>query len=296
MAEMLFGKPVADAISERLVPRIEALRKAQGSGEHDMASDAIIPKLAIARVGERPDDLSYERGALKRADALGIEVEVRSFPEDTSEDELIGALERINSDESIHGCLLFRPLPPSIDEARVCNALLPAKDVDGITTGSLAGVFMDQPWGFPPCTAQACVELLDHYGIEVAGKRVVVVGRSLVIGKPVAMMLLAKNATVTLCHSRSQDLGVICQEAEVVLFATGRARAYGEEFISAGQTVLDVGINVNEAGDLCGDVDFDEVEDTAHAITPVPRGIGSVTTAVLMQHVVEAAERAAKIS
>lgn len=280
MADLLLGKPVADAIAERLSPRIAELRE-RGT----------VPKLAIMRVGERPDDLSYERGATKRAEALGIEVERVVLPADADEASLLGAIEQANADASIHGCLLFRPLPSGIDEQRVCDALDPRKDVDGITAASLAGVFMDRAEGFPPCTAQACIEMLDHYGIEVAGRNVAVVGRSLVIGKPVAMMLLARHATVTVCHSRSADLPRICREADLVVYATGRGRAYGLEFLAKGQTVLDVGINVDAEGNLCGDVDFEQAEPVVGAITPVPRGVGSVTTGVLMQHVVESALR-----
>ena len=278
MADLLLGKPVGDALSEKTAALAEELT-AQG----------IQPTLAIVRVGERPDDLSYERGACKRAEAQGIAVRKFLLPEDASQDDVLAAIAQVNDDASIHGCLMFRPLPKGIDEAAVCNALDPAKDVDGITAGSLAGVFMDTGVGFPPCTAQACVEILDHYGFDVEGKSVAVVGRSLVIGKPVAMMLLARNATVTLCHSRSRELPTICREADIVVYATGRPRAYSLEHFSGGQTVLDVGINVDEEGNLCGDVDFAAAEPVVGAITPVPRGVGSVTTAVLMRHVVEAA-------
>lgn len=278
MADLLLGKPVGDALSEKTAALAEELT-AQG----------IQPTLAIVRVGERPDDLSYERGACKRAEALGIAVRKFLLPEDASQDDVLAAIAQVNDDAAIHGCLMFRPLPKGIDEAAVCNALDPAKDVDGITAGSLAGVFMDTGVGFPPCTAQACVEILDHYGFDVEGKSVAVVGRSLVIGKPVAMMLLARNATVTLCHSRSRELPTICREADIVVYATGRPRAYSLEHFSGGQTVLDVGINVDEEGNLCGDVDFAAAEPVVGAITPVPRGVGSVTTAVLMRHVVEAA-------
>ena len=278
MADLLLGKPVGDALSEKTAALAEELT-AQG----------IQPTLAIVRVGERPDDLSYERGACKRAEALGIAVRKFLLPEDASQDDVLAAIAQVNDDASIHGCLMFRPLPKGIDEAAVCNALDPAKDVDGITAGSRAGVFMDTGVGFPPCTAQACVEILDHYGFDVEGKSVAVVGRSLVIGKPVAMMLLARNATVTLCHSRSRELPTICREADIVVYATGRPRAYSLEHFSGGQTVLDVGINVDEEGNLCGDVDFAAAEPVVGAITPVPRGVGSVTTAVLMRHVVEAA-------
>lgn len=278
MADLLLGKPVGDALSEDTKAQVERLR-ARG----------VQPTLAIIRMGERPDDLSYERGACKRAESLGIAVRKFLLSEDAPQAALMEAIAQVNADDSIHGCLMFRPLPKGIDETAACNALSPAKDVDGITAGSLAGVFMGTGVGFPPCTAQACVEILDHYGIDVEGKDVAVVGRSLVIGKPVAMLLLAKNATVTLCHSRSADLPAVCRAADVVVYATGRSRAYSLEHFATGQVVLDVGINVDEEGNLCGDVDFDAAESVVAAITPVPRGVGSVTTAVLMRHVAQAA-------
>lgn len=280
MADLLLGKPVADAISEDVANQVAALK-----------ARSITPKLAIVRLGERPDDLSYERSACKRAETLGIAVQVFALGAEATEDDVLATIQAVNADDAIHGCLLFRPLPAGMDEVRLCNALLPEKDIDGITAGSLVGVFMDTAVGFPPCTAQACIEMLDHYGIGVEGKEVAVVGRSLVIGKPVAMMLLAKHATVTLCHSRSKDLASVCQRADLVVYATGRPRAFGLEFFAKEQTILDVGINVDEAGGLCGDVDFAVAEPVVGAITPVPRGIGSVTTAVLMQHVVQAASR-----
>lgn len=280
MADLLLGKPVADAISEDVAYQVAALK-----------ARSITPKLAIVRLGERPDDLSYERSACKRAETLGIAVQVFALGAEATEDDVLATIQAVNADDAIHGCLLFRPLPAGMDEVRLCNALLPEKDIDGITAGSLAGVFMDTAVGFPPCTAQACIEMLDHYGIGVEGKEVAVVGRSLVIGKPVAMMLLAKHATVTLCHSRSKDLASVCQRADLVVYATGRPRAFGLEFFVKEQTILDVGINLDEAGELCGDVDFAVAEPVVGAITPVPRGIGSVTTAVLMQHVVQAASR-----
>lgn len=281
MAELLLGKPVGDALSEETAARVAALR-ARG----------VQPTLTIVRVGERPDDLSYERGADKRAEALGVAVRKFLLPENATEEQLLATIAEVNAAPDIHGCLLFRPLPKGINEERICNALDPAKDVDGITAASLAGVFMGADVGFPPCTAQACVEILDHYGIAVEGKSVAVVGRSLVIGRPVAMLLLARNATVTLCHSRSADLPAICREVDIVVYATGRPRAYGLEHFANGQVILDVGINVDEEGNLCGDVHFAEAEPVVQAITPVPRGVGSVTTAVLMRHVVEAAARA----
>lgn len=280
MADLLLGKPVADAMAADIIARAKALT---ASGKQ--------PTLAIVRVGERPDDLTYERSAMKRADACGIAVKQFVLPAGASTDDVLAAVAAVNSDDSIHGCLLFRPLPEGIDEQAVCNALDPAKDIDGITRGSLATLLAGTGEGFAPCTAAACIDILDHYGINPQGKKAVVLGRSLVIGKPVALMLLARNATVTVCHSRTQDLASAVRDADIVVCATGRARAYGADLFAPGQTVLDVGINFDDEGNLCGDADFDAVESVVSAITPVPRGVGSVTTVAMLRNVVIAAER-----
>lgn len=283
MARILAGKAVVEKMADDIKERIASL-----------AERGVTPTLAIVRVGERPDDLSYERTALRRAEALGVAVRSVVLAADATEDELACAIERVNADASIHGCLLFRPLPKSMNETRICDMLAVEKDIDGIARTSLAGVFTDDPTVFPPSTAQACLEVLDAYGIDVAGKHVVVIGRSLVVGKPVAMMLLGRHASVTICHSRTERLDEICREADIVICATGRARAFGATYFRAGQTVLDVGINFDEAGKLCGDVDYEAVEPLVGAITPVPGGVGSVTTSVTMMHTVRAAERAAR--
>ena len=281
MAELLKGVPAANALSEKLALRAEELR---GKG--------VAPKLAIVRVGEREDDLSYERGALKRCEKVGIEVERIVLGADCCQAELIDAIERVNADSSIHGCLMFRPLPKHLDEAAVCAALDPAKDVDCITQGSLYGVFASQPLGFAPCTAEAVIEILDFYGYELTGARVTVVGRSLVIGKPVSMMLQARNATVTMCHTCTRELAAECSKAEILVVAAGHIGTVGADAVSPGQAVIDVGINWDEAEQkLVGDVAFDEVEPKVAAITPVPGGVGSVTSAILAKHVIEAAER-----
>lgn len=282
MAQLLASKAVIDAMAQDLKPRIAALRE-----------KGINPLLAIVRVGARPDDLSYERTALKRAESLGLETRVYELDEAVSQAKLEAQIQAINEDDTVHGCLLFRPLPAHIDEAAVCDLLSSKKDIDGISSASLGAVFTDAPDAFAPCTAEACVKMLDHYNIAVQGKSVVVVGRSLVIGKPVSMLLLRRNATVTMCHSRTEDLAAVMRGADIVICATGRARAYGAECFSAKQVVLDVGINFDEQG-LCGDVDFAAAEPIVGSITPVPGGIGSVTTSTTMEHVVIAAERAAK--
>ena len=200
-------------------------------------------------------------------------------------------IRQINEDDTIHGCLMFRPLPNKSDEAEACTLLAPEKDVDCMTSGSLASVFTGKGAGYPPCTAEACVELLDHYGIPLRGKRVAVIGRSLVIGKPVSMMLQSRDATVTMCHTKTVDMPAVCRNAEIIIAAAGKAGVGDEQFASPGQVILDVGINVDEEGMLCGDVKFDAVEPIVEAITPVPAGVGAVTTAVLAKHVIEAAEK-----
>lgn len=281
MAELWKGAPVAAALTERLIPRAQAL-----------AEKGVTPTLAIVRVGERPEDLSYERGALKRCEKVGIAVRQFLLTSEATQTDLMEVIEEINRDDSIHGCLMFRPLPKHMDEQAACAALSPAKDVDGITAGSLAAVFSGSGAGYPPCTAQACLEILDHYGYELKGKRAVVVGRSLVIGKPVSMLLLGRHATVTICHTRTADLAAECRRAEVLVAAAGKAGAVSAQCLAPGQVVLDVGINVDENGNLVGDVDFVAAETTVDAITPVPGGVGAVTTSVLARHVIEAAEKA----
>lgn len=281
MARLLKGKPVADALTERLVGRVAVLKER-----------GVTPTLAIVRVGERDDDLSYERGATKRCAKAGVAVRSFVLPADCSQTQLMDVIAQVNDDAGIHGCLMFRPLPTTLDEAAACAALDPAKDVDCITEESLFGVFANRAVGFPPCTAEACMELLRFYGYELAGADVTVVGRSLVIGKPVSMMLQAANATVTMCHTRTRDLAAKCRAAQVVVVAAGHPGTLSAECVAPGQTVIDVGINWDEAaGKLVGDADFAGCEAVVDAITPVPGGVGSVTTAVLCSHVVTAAER-----
>lgn len=283
MAEILKGAPVAAALTEALIARAEAL-KASG----------IVPVLAILRVGERPDDISYETGAMKRCAKVGVEVRQFLLAADCSKEQLLDTIREINGDSSIHGCLMFRPLPDKAAEAEACALLAPEKDVDCMTSGSLASVFTGKGAGYPPCTAQACMEILEHYGVDLTGKRATVIGRSLVIGKPVSMMLQAKNATVTMCHTRTADLPGECRKAEILIAAAGKAGVVDRSFVAPGQVVIDVGINVDENGKLCGDVKFDEAEPIVSAITPVPGGVGAVTTAVLCKHVIEAAEKASR--
>ncbi len=280
MAKQLLGKEVTASLNERIK-----------EGVSELQSKGITPTLAIIRVGEKESDISYERGATKRCETLGVEYVKILLPEDVDEAGLLSVIEEVNHDDKIHGVLLFRPLPKHLNEDKIINALNPAKDVDGITDGSLAGVFTGKKQGFPPCTPKGCVEILDHYGIDCTGKNVVVVGRSLVVGKPVAMMLLQKNATVTICHTKTKDMASVVRAADIVIVAAGRAGVIDGSYLREGQIVIDVGINVNEEGKLCGDVKYDEAEQIVEAITPVPGGAGAVTTSVLVGHVVEAAKR-----
>ncbi len=280
MAQILKGAPVVAAMNEANAARCAALKE-----------KGITPTLAVVRVGAREDDLSYERGVMTRCGKVGVEVKQYLLPADAAQDDLLKVIAQINADPSIHGCLLFRPLPRQFDDRTVRAALAPEKDIDGITDGSLAGVFTNTAIGYPPCTAQACLEILKYYSIPLSGRRAVVVGRSLVVGKPAAMMLDRENATVTICNSRTQDLPALCREADVLVVAMGRMGAIGGDCLRAGQVVVDVGIHVNEEGRLCGDVRFAEAEPVVDAITPVPGGVGTVTTSVLVGHVVEAAEK-----
>jgi len=280
MAKPLLGKEVTDALNETITKDAASL-----------TAKGIKPALGIIRVGEREDDLSYERGAMKRCEALGVAVRRYLLPEDVTQKVLINTIREANQDPLIHGILLFRPLPEHLDEEAACQALRPEKDVDGITNGSMAGVFTGGNLGFPPCTAQACMEILKHYGIDCQGKKAVVIGRSLVVGKPAALMLLQRNATVTICHTKTQDMPAVCREAEILLVAAGKAGMVDAPYFAPGQIVIDVGIHVNEEGRLCGDVRFEDADPVVEALTPVPGGVGTVTTSVLAGHVVEAAKR-----
>lgn len=284
MATLLKGAPVAAAMTEDLTARTQKLVQA-----------GVTPTLCILRVGDQPGDMVYQRNAVKRCEKIGIAVRQTVLPQNCGREELLDAIRQVNDDPAIHGLLLMRPLPDKETEEAARALLAPEKDMDGITASAQARVFTGAGAGYPPCTAQAVMEILDHYGIDPAGSRAVVIGRSLVIGRPVAMMLLQRSATVTICHSRTEDMPSLCREAKLLVAAAGQAGLVDESFANPDQVVLDVGINVDENGKLCGDVDFEAVEPKVAAITPVPGGVGGVTTAVLAAHVVQAAELAAGI-
>ena len=289
MAKQLLGKEVNEALVASLQTRTAALRE-----------KGITPTLGIVRLGENPSDLSYEKGATKRAEEVGVAIKNFILPEETTKEELLAVIDQINADDSIHGVLMFRPLPKHLkaDQDEICNRLDPKKDVDSLTHMSNAGVFEGQDLGYAPCTPAACMEILDHYGIDCKGKNAVVIGRSLVVGKPAAMMLMAKNATVTICHTRTVNTAEICKNADIIVTAAGVLNSLTKDFVKEGQIVIDVSMNWNPEkittkgkGGMSGDCIFDEVEPIVGAITPVPGGVGAVTTSVLMKHVVEAAEK-----
>ena len=289
MAKLLLGKEVNAALVASLQTRTAALRE-----------KGVVPTLGIIRLGENPSDLSYEKGATKRAEEVGVAVKNYILPESATKEEVLAVIDQVNADDSVHGVLMFRPLPKHLkgDQDEICNRLAPKKDVDSMTHMSNAGVFEGQDLGYAPCTPAACMEILDHYGIDCKGKTAVVIGRSLVVGKPAAMMLMAKNATVTVCHTKTVDTAAVCRGADIIISAAGVLNSLTKDYVREGQIVIDVSMNWNPEkitskgkGGMSGDCVFDEVEPIVDAITPVPGGVGAVTTSVLMKHVVEAAEK-----
>ena len=274
--ELLKGAPVSATIREWAAEEIKQL---QGP----------VPKLAIIRVGEKPDDMSYERSAVKKMEAFGLRVQIFVFPKDISDEEFKEAFQKINKDQDVAGILLLRPLPGQIKEKEIEAMIDPKKDLDGISPVNIAKVFSGDSSGFAPCTAEAVIEILKANNISIEGKRAAVIGRSMVIGKPLSMLLLKENATVTICHTRTKELPEICRQAEILVAAAGKAGMVEESWVSDGAVVIDVGINVDENGKLCGDVDQASMESRNLLLTPVPGGVGAVTTAVLAKHLIQAA-------
>lgn len=274
----LKGAAVSAKIKEEVT---ELLRERAGA----------VPKLAIVRVGERPDDMSYERGALKKMENFGLRAESFSFPADILNEDFQGEFKTINENPDIDGILLLRPLPKHINERDIEHMINPEKDLDGISPENIARVFAGENDGFAPCTAEAVIEVLKANDISLSGKRVSVVGRSMVVGRPLSMLLLKENATVTICHTRTQELEKTCQKAEILIAAAGQAKMINSSYVGADAVVIDVGINVDQDGNLCGDVDFESLNGVAAMATPVPGGVGAVTTAVLAKHLVLAARK-----
>lgn len=276
----LNGREVADEILEDLRKRIGILK-----------DKGIEPKLAILRVGQRGDDLAYERGVLKRFEAAGSVVEVNVLDETVSQNELDRKFDSLNEDPKIHGILVFRPLPRGLSDEHMRKTIDPGKDVDFMDVRNMCGILAGVPGSSAPCTAEAVMEMIRHYKIETKGKKVTVVGRSLVIGKPVALLLTTANATVTVCHTKTANVAEECKRADIIVACCGVAKIISERYVRPDQVVIDVGMNVDDEGKLCGDVDYEKVSRIAGAVSPVPGGVGSITTAVLLKHVVINAER-----
>ena len=283
MAKILMkGAQVNAAMKERMIKRVKRLEEI-----------GVRPVLNIVRVGQRADDMAYEKGAGKRMESVGIDMKVTELDENIGMDGLVETVLKMNEDPKVHGIMLFRPLPRHLDETAVAAAIDPAKDVDCMSPVNISRVFVGDGMGFAPCTARAVMEMLECYDVDLKGKNVTIVGRSMVVGKPLAMLMLKKNATVTVCHTKTANLRKECARADIVVAAAGKANMITADMVSPGSIVVDVGINVDQFGKLCGDVDFDNVSQVASYISPVPGGVGGVTSSVLAEHVIKAAERAA---
>ena len=268
----------------------KVMREEIAAGARALAARGVTPKLCLVRVGESPDDLAYQESIERTFAKLGLAVDCRTFASAVSEAELIDTMKSLSADASVHGVMMFMPLPKGLSADRVLAHLAPEKDADGATPASMAAVYSGKGEGFVPCTAQACLDLLKFYDIPLAGKRAVIVGRSLVVGKPLAMLLLGENATVTVCHSRSQNLPELCREADVLIAACGQKNMVTADYVHPAQTVVDVGIHVLEDGSLTGDADLAQVKEIVSAYTPVPGGVGTITCLVLARHVLHAAQ------
>lgn len=274
------GKTVADEITEKLIEEVEILK-----------NEGIEPSLAIVRVGENPDDMSYERGAMNRCAKIGIVVKNIVLESSVSEEDYIEAIKSLNDDRNVNGILCLRPLPKNIDENKVKYVIAAEKDVDCFNPVNSAKLFDGDRDGYASCTPEAVMKILKHYGVELAGKKAVVLGRSLIVGKPVSMMLMGENATITVCHSKTENLADEAKKADILIAAIGRAKMVDSSYVKEGAVVIDVGINVDESGNLCGDVDTESVLGIAKMVTPVPAGVGSVTTSVLAEHVIRACKK-----
>ena len=278
----LRGKPVADAIVARAKKNIEELGKLGKT-----------PKLAVIRIGQKPDDLAYERGIIKRFSEAGCDHVVLELPLDCTQEDLDSTVDKANNDDSIDAILLFRPIPKNLNDDHIRNTIDPRKDIDGIGIINQSGLYKGVKDAYAPCTAQAVIEILRHYEIPMKGARVTVVGRSLVIGRPVSLLLMGENATVTICHTGTKDLTAELMKADIVVASAGRAKMIKAEQLREGQIVIDVGMNADEDGKLCGDVDYANAVDKVDSITPVPGGVGAVTTSVLLDYTVRSACKAA---
>ena len=276
--QILKGAEVSSAIKEKVQKQL-----ADWKGP--------VPKLAIIRVGERPDDMSYERGAVKKMESFGLRVQCYTYPETISDKEFKEEFQKINGDGDVSGILLLRPLPRHIKEKDLEEMIDPKKDLDGISPINIAKVFGGDDSGFAPCTAEAVIRILKHNQISIEGKRIVVVGRSMVVGRPLSLLMVKENGTVTICHTKTKNLAEICRQGEILVAAAGKAKMINKDYVGQNGIVVDVGIHVDNNGKMCGDVDFDSILETAAMATPVPGGVGAVTTAVLADHLMQAAQK-----
>jgi methylenetetrahydrofolate dehydrogenase (NADP+)/methenyltetrahydrofolate cyclohydrolase len=277
MGQIVKGKPVADAITAEVSEQVKALKE-----------KGILPKLKIIRVGADPSDLAYEKGALKRCETIGVGAEVLELPRDISQEDFIKELEKVNKDASVNGILIFRPFPKKLDEKVIKYVIAADKDVDCFSPVNVAKVMENDSTGFAPCTPSAVMEMLRYYKVPMKGKKAVVVGRSMVVGKPVSMLLLNENATVTICHSRTENMPAVCSEADILVVGIGKSKMIDSSYVKEGAAVMDVGINVDEQGNMSGDVDTEACAEKASLVTAVPGGVGAVTTSILAKHVVKA--------
>lgn len=278
------GAQVAEAVSAETLKRAEALRL-----------KGIEPCLAVIRVGEDGSELAYERGALKRMDKCGINCRVCAFDENISQEDFENEFKKINDDNSVHGILLLQPLPKTLSVEPIKDIINPLKDVDAVSPVNMYKILANDKTGYAPCTAEGVMEILDWMGTDLKGKKCKVIGRSMIVGKPLGLLLLARDATVTYCHSKTIELAKETKDADVLIAAAGSAKLVGADFVNENMTVIDVGVNVDENGNMCGDVDFEAVEPIVANITPVPGGTGAVTTSVLAKHVVKAAEALSRL-
>lgn len=279
MTQILRGKDVATQLKEEIKERVQSLK-----------DKGVSPKLAVLRVGENPNDLSYERGILKNCENLGLETEIVAVQEDITTEGLLAEMDKLNKDDKVHGILMFRPLPKHIDEKQMQEAIDPSKDVDCMHPYNLARVFASDKDTLEPATPRSAMEILKYYGFDLTGKRVVIINRSMVLGRPLAMMMLSENASPMICHSKTRDLPALTKAADVVVLAAGRAKSFGEEYFTEDSVIIDVGVSEAEDGSIAGDADYEKLQDKVKAITPVPGGVGSMTTTLLLNQVVRACE------
>jgi len=281
-ARILDGKALAAEVRTEVTQRVAAL-KARG----------VQPTLAVILVGDNPASQTYVRHKGSDCESVGMRFILDRFPADLSETALLARIAALNADPSVHGMLVQLPLPKHIDTHKVIAAISPDKDADGFHVQSAGALMIGLP-GFKPCTPYGCMRMLQSAGVDPKGKHAVIVGRSNIVGKPMALMLLQANATVTVCHSATPELGAFTRQADILVAAVGRRNTITADLVKPGAAVIDVGMNQNEAGKLCGDVDFDAVREVAGWITPVPGGVGPMTRAMLLVNTVEAAERTAR--